>query len=208
VNPVDVLVESEGAELGLRYERGRRFNATLVGFWLELDSELVYVGDAGTTEPNDATERLGVEVSAFWQATDWLAMNAAWTATDAEFKRDQGGGREIPGAVESTFTLGLNAAWGNGFSASARVRYLDDAPLVEDGSVRSDDSLLVNAGVAWRRGMLELRLDAFNLLDSDDDDIAYFYESLLPGETAPVGDIHFHPLEPRTIRASATLHWR
>jgi len=208
VNPVDVLVESEGGELGLRYERGTRFNATLVGFWLELDSELVYVGDAGTTEPNDATERLGVEASAFWQATDWLAMNAAWTATDAEFKRDQGGGREIPGAVESTFTLGLNAAWANGFSASARVRYLDDAPLVEDGSVRSEDSLLINAGVAWRRGMLELRLDAFNLLDSDDDDIAYFYESLLPGETAPVGDIHFHPLEPRTVRVSATLHWR
>ncbi|WP_405225958.1 TonB-dependent receptor [Lentisalinibacter sediminis] len=208
VNPVDVLVESEGGELGLRYERGTRFNATLVGFWLELDSELVYVGDAGTTEPNDATERLGVEASAFWQATDWLAVNAAWTATDAEFKQDQGGGREIPGAVESTFTLGLNAVWANGFSASTRVRYLDDAPLVEDGSVRSDGSLLLNAGVAWRQGMLELRLDAFNLLDSDDDDIAYFYESLLPGEAAPVGDIHFHPLEPRTIRASATLHWR
>jgi len=74
--------------------------------------------------------------------------------------------------------------------------------------VRSDDSLLLNAGVAWRRGLLELRLDAFNLLDSDDDDIAYFYESRLPGETAGVEDIHFHPLEPRSIRASVTMHWR
>ncbi|WP_405243671.1 TonB-dependent receptor [Lentisalinibacter salinarum] len=208
VDPVDVLVESEGGEVGLRFERGTRFNATLVGFWLELDSELVYVGDAGTTEPNDATERLGVEASAFWQANEWLAVNAAWTATDAEFKRDQGGGREIPGAVDSTFTLGLNAAWANGFSASARVRYLDDAPLVEDGSVRSEDSLLLNAGVAWRRGTVELRLDAFNLLDSEDDDIAYFYESRLAGESAPVGDLHFHPLEPRTVRASVTMHWR
>ncbi|MEJ2604794.1 MAG: TonB-dependent receptor [Gammaproteobacteria bacterium] len=207
VEPVPVLVESEGAELGLRYERGERFNLSLVGFWLELDSELVYVGDAGTTEPNDATERVGIEAAAFWQATDWLAVNAAWTTTDAKFQRDQGGGREIPGAVESTFTLGLNAAWPNGFSASTRIRYLDDAPLVE-GSVRSDDSLLVNAGVAWRRGALELRLDAFNLLDSDDDDIAYFYASRLAEETGPVEDIHFHPLEPRTFRASATLHWR
>ena len=65
VNPVDVLVESAGAEFGLRFERGRQFNATLVGFWLELDSELVFVGDAGTTEPNDGSKRLGVEAATF-----------------------------------------------------------------------------------------------------------------------------------------------
>jgi len=208
VDPVDALVASEGGEVGLRFERGERFNATLVVFWLDLDSELVYVGDAGTTEPNDATERVGFEATAFWQATDWLAFNAAYTNTNAEFEVDQGGGREIPGAVESTFTLGANAAWDNGLRASARLRYLGDAPLVEDGSVRSDDSVLLNAALAWRSGIAEYRLDVFNLLDSDDDDIAYYYASRLQGEPAAgIEDIHFHPLEPRSIRASVTLFW-
>ena len=209
VDSVPVLVRSDGAELGLRFEKGREFNATLTAFWLELDSELVYVGDAGTTEPNDATERVGFEGALFWQVTEWLAVNAAYTNTDAEFKVDQGGGREIPGAVESTFTLGLNAAWESGWYASARVRWLGEAPLVEDGSVRSKDSLLINAGIGFRSGRIEYRLDAFNLTDSDDYDISYFYASRLPGEPVDgVEDIHFHPLEPRSLRATITYHWQ
>ena len=179
VDNVPALVRSDGAELGVRIEHSNRFNTTLTAFWLELDSELVYVGDAGATEVNDATRRLGFESALFWQATDWLALNAAYTVTDAEFKADQGGGKEIPGAVESTFTLGLNGVWQNGLSGSLRLRWLDEAPLVEDDSVRSDASLLVNAGLAYRRGAAEWRLDIFNLFDSEDDDIAYFYASAI-----------------------------
>jgi len=205
---VDALVESDGAELGLRYERGQSFNATLVGFWLELDSELVFVGDAGTTEANDGSERLGIEATAFWQANDWLALNATYTYTDAEFKQDQGGGRKIPGAVKETFVLGANAAWANGLNASVRARYLGEAPLTEDNSVTADDSWLLNAAVGYRRGPAELRIEVFNLLDSDDDDISYFYVSRLEGEPAEgVEDVHFHPLEPRAVRASIKYIW-
>lgn len=208
VEAVDALVESEGAELGLRFERGTRFNASVVAFWLELDSELVYVGDAGTTEPNDSSQRTGIELSTFWEASDWLTLNAAYTYTDAEFKTDQGGGQEIPGAVEDTLTVGANAAWPNGLSASLRARYLGEAPLVEDDSVRADDSWLINAGIAYRWKLAEFRVDVFNLLDSNDNDIAYFYASRLEGEPAEgIEDIHFHPLEPRSIRGTVTLHW-
>ena len=84
VDPVDALVASDGAELGIRVEKGRAFNATFAAFWLELDSELVFVGDAGGTEANDGSERYGIEATAFWQANDWLAVNAAYTYTDAQ----------------------------------------------------------------------------------------------------------------------------
>ena len=209
VNGVPALVRSDGAELGLRFENGAQFNATLTAFWLELDSELVYVGDAGATEANAATERLGLESALFWQATEWLALNAAYTVTDSQFKEDQGGGREIPGAVESTLTLGLNATWQNGLSGSIRLRWLDEAPLIEDNSVRSNSSLLINTGLVYRRGAAEWRLDVFNLLDSEDADIAYFYTSRLTAEPASgVDDIHFHPLEPRSVRATVTWHWQ
>ncbi len=208
VGSQDVLVDSEGAELGIRFELGERFNATLVGFYLELDSELVFVGDAGTTEANDGSERYGIETTAFWQANRWLALNATYTYTDAEFKEDQGGGKEIPGAVEETFVLGANAAWENGISASVRARYLGEAPMVEDNSVTADDSWLLSAGAGYRRGAVEVRVDVFNLLDSDDDDISYFYASRLEGEPAQgIEDVHFHPLEPRTVRATVRLFW-
>jgi hypothetical protein len=126
--------------------------------------------------------------------------------TDARFATDAGDGREIPGAVEDTFTLGANLVTGGGLSASARLRYLGSAPLIEDGSVRSDASWLLNAGAAWRRDAFEVRLDVFNLLDSGDDDIAYFYTSRLADEAQGVDDVHFHPLEPRAARLTLTLH--
>ncbi len=208
LDPVEALVASEGAEVGVRFERGRTFNATLVAFWLELDSELVFVGDAGGTEPNDGSERRGIEASAFWQANDWLAVNTAYTYTDASFLNVPSAENHIPGAYESNFTLGLNAAWANGLSASLRLRHLGEAPLIEDDSVRAQPSTLLNLGAAYRRGQVEWRLDVFNALDSDDYDIAYFYASRLPGEaTEGVEDVHFHPLEPRTIRASVKVLW-
>ena len=194
---VDALVASEGAELGLRIERGERFNASVVGFWLTLDSELVFVGDAGGTEANQGSERFGVEAFAFWRATDWLAIDATYTYTDASFDEAQGGADAIPGSVESTASIGLNAVWPNGLSASARLRYLGEAPLVEDRSVQADKSLLVNASVGYRFRDLELRMDVFNLFNSNDHDISYYYPSRLLDEPAVgVDDIHYHPLEP------------
>ena len=114
----------------------------------------------------------------------------------------------IPGAIESNFTLGLNAAWQNGLSASLCLRHLGEAPLIEDSSVRAEASTVANVGAAYRRDRLEWRADVFNALDSTDYDIAYFYASRLPGEAAGgVEDLHFHPLEPRSVRLSVKWLW-
>ena len=207
VEAVDALVDSDGAEIGYRFERSNQFNVALVGFWLELDSELVFVGDAGGTEATAGSQRVGLETSLFWQATNWLAIDANYTYTDASFTGEPGSADEIPGAVESTGSLGMNASWSNGLSASVRLRYLGRAPLIEDGSIESDPSLLVNAGIGYRFDNLDFRLEVFNLFDSNDQDISYFYASRLPGEPVDgVEDQHFHPLEPRSVRATVT--WR
>ena len=203
-----LLARTEGAELGLRLEASRRFNATLTGFWLELDSELVYVGDAGTTEASAPSVRKGVELAAFWRIGEWLTLHGAYTASDAELKGGEAGADHIPGAVERTFSIGATALWANGLHMSLSARHLGGAPLVEDASIRSESSWLVNAGAAFHYGRLEFKAELFNVLDSADDDIAYYYESRLAGEPAQgVADIHFHPLEPRTLRATVALHF-
>lgn len=207
-DPVDEFVRSDGAEIGIRVESGEKFNATLTTFWLELDSELLFVGDAGNTEAQGGTRRQGVEFSTFWQPLEWLAANFTYTHTDAKYIEDQDPGRNIPGTIETVSMLGLNGVWNNGLFASIRGRYLGSAPLVEDASVSSQSSFLLNAGVGWQWDNLEFRIDGFNLLDSDDDDIAYYYASRLAGEPLEgVEDVHFHPLEPRMVRASVTMHW-
>ncbi len=204
----EVLPRSEGAELGLRYEIGEAFNATLVAFSLDIDSELTFVSDSGGTEPRGASERSGIELSSFWQANAWLSLHGTYTWTDAAFKFDEGGGTHVPGASDRTFAFGANALWNNGFSASFKARYLGDAPLIEDNSVRSEDSWLTLARIAYRTGALEFKLEAFNPFDSDDADISYYYASRLPGEPpGGIEDIHFRPLEPRSIRAGVAFRF-
>ena len=88
--------------------------------------------------------------------------------------------------------------------------------LAEDGTVMARDTSVVNLRAGYRlSGGVELALDVFNLLDSGDPDISYYFASCVPGDPAAacgaaprrgVDDIHAHPVEPRTIRG--TLTWR
>jgi hypothetical protein len=54
---------------------------------------------------------------------------------------------------------------------------------------------------------VSLVAEVFNVLDREDSDIEYYYASRLPGEPVEgVEDIHFHPMEGRSIRVAA--RWR
>ncbi len=203
VDPVDVLVRAEGVEFGARLERGA-FNATLVGFWLDLDSELVFVGDAGTTESNDGSRRFGVEFNAFWRPADWVALDASAAYTDARFKNAASGEDHIPQSVKSIFGAGVSIEPIKDLTATLRLRRFGRAPLIEDGSFFSEPTTVVNLGLYKDIGPVRLNLDVLNLFDSEDADITYFFESQLPSEPAPVADIHLHPIEPRQVRATIT----
>ncbi|NKB35608.1 MAG: TonB-dependent receptor [Gammaproteobacteria bacterium] len=203
VDPVDTLVKAEGAEIGFRSEWIEGLILTLAGFWMELDSELLFVGDAGTSEPNDATQRYGLEFSAFWIVNDWLTLDATYTKTEAEFKGLPNGQNKIPDAHGQTASAGATILIDDGWTASLRLRHFGDAPLLEDGSVKKDDSTLFNLGLSRNFGKFSLGLDVLNLLDSKDDDVAFLFESQLAGEINPVEDIHFHPFEERTFRFTA-----
>ncbi len=206
VDPVDVLVRAEGAELGMRMEYGP-FNAALVGFWLELDSELVFVGDAGTTEPNNGSRRFGVEFNTFWRPADWLVFDATAAYTDARFRDTPPGEDRIPQAVESVFGAGATVGPIKNFTATLRLRHFGEAPLIEDGSVFSEPTTLLNLGLYKDIGPARFGLDVLNLLDSKDADITYFFDSQLPGEPSPVADIHLKPVEPRQVRGSLTFRF-
>ncbi len=206
VDPVDVLVRAEGAEIGARWS-GERFNATLVGFWLTLDSELVFVGDAGTTEPNDGSRRFGVEFNAFYRPTDWLVFDATAAYTDAEFQNAPAGEELIPQAVENVFGAGVIVQPTDRLTATMRLRRFGEAPLVEDGTAFSEPTTVVNLGLYYDLGPARLALDVLNLFDSEDADITYFFESQLPGEPAPVADFHLHPVEPRQVRGTLSLRF-
>jgi outer membrane receptor protein involved in Fe transport len=208
VDPVDPLVRTYGAEVGVRTTRIRDLQSTFSFWYLDIDSELLFVGDAGTTEASRPSRRYGVELANYWTPTDWLTLDLDVSLSHARFRDDprdpitgQKIGDQIPGSIESVVAAGATLHDWNGLVTGLRLRYFGERPLIEDDSVRSDDTLLLSALVGYRLNETwTLEGEVYNLLDRDDSEIDYFYESRLPGESAGVEDVHFHPVYPRSFR--------
>jgi len=207
VEQVDPLVASTGAELGFRTFLDRKLNVSLSLWYLELDSELLFVGDAGITEPSRPSRRYGLELPVYYRRGNWM-FDLELALTKSRYSDVDPAGDEIPGAIERVISAGASVQYPSGIYGSLRARHFGDRPLVEDGSVRSDASTVLGMLMGYKRDSLDLRVEILNLLDTEDQDIAYFYASRLPGEPASgVEDIHMHPMEPRTVRASVTWNF-
>jgi hypothetical protein len=198
---VPPLVRTFGYEAGLRSELAPGFTASAALWRLQQDAELLFVGDAGTTEPSRPSRRHGLELLLQYLPKAGVALDLSLGLTHARFRDDDPTGSHIPGAPGRVVSAGVTVERGEGWFGALRWRYFGPRPLIEDDSVRSKSTSLVNArlGYAFSK-KLKLQLDAFNLFDRTDHDIDYFYESQLAGELAPVSDLHFHPVEKRALR--------
>jgi outer membrane receptor protein involved in Fe transport len=176
-----------------------------VFFVLDFDSELVFTGDSGTTEASRASRRVGIEFSNVYQPLPWLTFDFDAAYARARFTQDDPAGNRIPGAVEGVVAAGFDIDTDDWFGGM-RLRYFGPRPLIEDDSVRSNPTTLVSGRVGYKLTEgTRLRLDGFNLLNNRVSQIDYFYASRLQGEPASgVSDVHFHPVEPLSLRLSLT----
>jgi len=208
VSRVDPLVRAFGSEVGMRTAVLPDVQLAASIWMLKLDSELLFSGDGGTTEPSRASRREGIELGAFYSPVDWIVLDADLAWTRARYTDPDPAGDHIPNAVESVASVGVSINRDIGWFGGARLRYFGPAPLIEDDSARSSSTTLVNVDAGYHFSpRVSVAATVFNLFDVEDNDITYYYESQLAGEPAPVADIHFHPVEPRTVRVEATVRF-
>ncbi|MFT3721230.1 TonB-dependent receptor [Pseudorhodoferax sp.] len=208
---VPALVRGRGAELGWRFQPSDGVAFTAALWQLLLDSELVYVGDAGTTEAGRASRRRGVEATlryplgAHWR----MELDAAWSR--ARFRGDAppGEGRYVDNAAGRVVAAGI--VWQRGpWTATARLRHMGSRALDTTNTVRARPVTLLNVGARYAASRhLTLGLEVFNLADRRGNDIEYFYASCTAGEVAAgvcgggIDGRHVHPMEPRSVRLGA-----
>jgi outer membrane receptor protein involved in Fe transport len=206
---VTPLVQTRGGEIGVRAGVVPGVQSSLALWRLDIDSELLFTGDAGTTEPSRASRRWGIEWNSAWQPIRWLLFDLNFAWSHARFTTPDPDplitGDHIPGSIETAVSAGVTVHELGPWTASVYVRYFGPRPLIEDDSVRSTASTIFNGMVSYRFAKwARLTLDVFNLLDAQVDDIAYSYASRLQGEPdAGVDGIHFHPAEKRSFRLAA-----
>lgn len=195
------LVPSTGSEIGIRNRSIAGLETSLALFQLDFASENLFQGDTGTTEPSRPTRRFGIEWSNHYAVTPWLALEGDLTVTNARFADRDPAGRRVPEAPTTIASAGVTFGEGLGWFGSLRFRYFGPRPLIEDNSVRSKPTALLNGRVGYNiENGVSLSLDILNLTNAKADQITYFYESRLLGEAGGVADRHFHPVEPTAVR--------
>ena len=209
VSPATPLVRATGYELGTRHKITDAFTLTAALWALKLNSELLFVGDAGTTEASRPSMRKGLEVTANWRPTKNLELDGDLSLSRARFSDADPAGNYIPGSMERVASFGATYQSGP-WTLGTRIRHFGSRALIEDNSIRGSASTMVNVKSGYRLSAnAELSVEVFNLFNRSVNDTEYAYASRLPGEAAFSGNtpatLHFHPSLPRTARVGLKM---
>ncbi len=204
ISRVNPLVRSTGYEAGVRTAFIPGLQASFAVFRLDMDSELLFVGDAGTTEASRPSKREGFEVSMFYMPLDWLTVDIDYALARARFSDSEASGDHIPGAIQGVGKLAIGVDNLGPLFGSLQWRYFGKRSLVEDNSVQSHHTVTLNGQMGYKIGKnVRVMVQGFNLLNTHAHAIDYYYASRLPGERAAgVNDVHFHPVETRSFRVN------
>ncbi|MDQ6683871.1 MAG: TonB-dependent receptor [Pseudomonadota bacterium] len=208
---VPALVRSKGFEVGVRTSYVPGLQSSLSLYRLDFGSELVFAGDAGTTEAGRPSRRTGFELANYYRLSDWLTVDADIAFARARFRDNDpdGIGRRIPGSVEGVGSLALAIDNVGPWFGALQLRYFGPRPLIEDNSARSRSTTTLNGRVGYKiNRSVRVELEGFNLSNRKASAIDYYYTSRLRGEPAAgVNDVHFHPVESRSFRVSTVINF-
>lgn len=209
IAPATPLVRTKGAEIGVRTRAVEQLQTSLSLWMMDSDSELVFAGDTGGTEPTGPSRRSGIEWANYWTPASWFILDADVAISRAQYKDpSSSGGAYIPEAIEQTVSIGAAVTDYDDYFGGLRLRYFGSRALIEDNSVRSKPSTLVNLKAGRHVAEnFDLSMDVYNLFNAKTYDIEYYYKSQLATETAPVLDHMVHPGEPRSVRLTLTYRY-
>ena len=220
---VTPLTRARGYEVGARTRLFDRLDLAGSLFRLDLDGELVWVGDEGTTEARGATQRQGLEAEARLRLLPWLFADADLTLTRATYVENAGNGDAVALAPTLILSGGVSARHPSGLYGRLGVLHLGDRPATEDGFITAEGFTRVDATLGYRGSFFEVNVGVQNLLNTAWREAQFANVSRLPGETGPEScpagtrpagepgafegceDLHFTPGAPFNAQATVSL---
>lgn len=224
-DPVTPLARALGYEVGLRTRLLDRLDLALAFFGLDLESEVVWVGDEGTTEARGPTSRLGAELEARLEVLPWLFADLDLSLTKAEFTEAPEDAAAVPLAPTRLVSGGLSARHETGLSGRLGVLHMGDRAASEDSFFTAEGFTRLDLTLGYSAGPFELEVEATNLLDVEWREAQFASVSRLPHETGPEScpagtrpvaeggaflgceDLHFTPGLPLDVRLNATFQF-
>jgi hypothetical protein len=207
------LAQAIGYELGARTWWFEALDLA-AALWLEdLESEIVFCGDCGTIEGvlgsfdvSGPTRRWGVDFESRYRVTEWLTADYDLSWADPRYRN----GEAIAVAPRLFMNGGFTMDLQNGFSAAARVRFLDDRPATENRTITARGYLLFDLFAKYRWRNVEMGVDLLNVGNFDWQEAVFAETSCTArevrrGRCPSPKDIHFTPGDPIGARGRVTV---
>lgn len=192
----DILPSAYGSDLGFIYKPFKNMIVNAAYWYLYLQQEFVYVGDAGIVEPSGKTKRQGIDLGLRYEPIKRLILNIDGTYTLARSIGEELGNDFIPLAPDYTMVGGLNYSFGSGFNTGLNMRYLDNRPANEDNSIVALGYTVFDFNLGYRYKNIETTLSIQNVTNTEWNETQFATESRLRNEVEPVEEIHFTPGTP------------
>ncbi|AYN68429.1 TonB-dependent receptor [Euzebyella marina] len=203
----EILPLAIGSDLGSIYKPTDRLVINAAFWYLFLQQEFVYVGDAGIVEPSGKTERFGVDFGLRYQLTDWLYANGDINYTHARSTEDPDGENYIPLAPDLTSSAGLSFSNINNFSGGINYRFVSDRPANEDNSIVAEGYFVTDLNLNYSIKNWTLGLIIENLFDTEWNETQFATESRLFNEPQSFEEIHFTPGTPFYLRGKVSVNF-
>ena len=200
----EILPMAIGTDVGTIWKPFPKLIVNSALWYLFLEQEFVYVGDAGIIEPSGKSKRMGAELGLRYQLNDWLYFDADANYTYARSIDEPKGQNYIPLAPDFTTTGGLSFQKINGFSGGIRYRYLKNRPANEDNSIIAKGYFISDLNVNYQYKNINFGVSVENIFDTEWNETQFATESRLQNESKSVEEIHFTPGTPFFMKGKIT----
>ncbi|TRX21725.1 TonB-dependent receptor [Flavobacterium franklandianum] len=202
-----ILPTAIGIDFGTIFKPFRRLVVNTALWYLQLQEELVYVGDAATVEISGRTKRMGIDFGLRYQLSYYLFLDTDLNYTYARSIDAPDGKNYIPLAPDFTATAGLNSSQYKGFSGGFHYRYLKARPANENNSIVAKGYMVSDLNINYEYKKGTIGITAENIFNTKWNETQFATESRLKNESQSVEEIHFTPGIPFFLKAKVTYRF-
>lgn len=194
-NGYETLPPAYGADLGFIVKPLPRLFINAAVWYLYLEQEFV-LSDDGTVEPSGKTRRVGADVSARYQFTNWLFADLNVNLANPRYIDLPKGQNYVALAPTFTSTGGLDLKFKNGINGAISYRYLHKRSGNNDYSLIADGYFVSDLTLNYTKKKYEIGISVENLFDTKWNEFEAEETTRMKGEAAPVDQMSFTPGTP------------
>ncbi|WP_064197157.1 MULTISPECIES: TonB-dependent receptor [Emticicia] len=202
---LEILPAAYGSDLGTIWKPFPKMVINAAYWYLWMNQEFVYVGDAGVVEPSGQSKRSGFDLSMRYQLSKNLFFDADINYAKPRAIGETEGQNYLPLAVKLTSIGGFTLKSNKGFSGSLRYRYVGDRPANEDNSIVAKGYFVSDALLNYTKNRYSIGLSVQNIFNTKWKETQFATESRLLNEISPVNEIHFTPGTPFNAKLSFSV---